>query len=431
MRNHTTAKFHELTGPKGKAPVATWGATPQSVQFNLTSLPTSKDNKFWYYVTALWIKCTVQFDTTSALAATITEDIQYQLIESLRVQCPILGEMYSHSNTRGSHMGNIIQYMGYGYNAMPRNPGMPASATNGNVTFYFRVPFSYEFLRKPHETSPWTGFLEGGTVEIRTGTTATSTGIDAALTVDTITFAAYLSLIPCPEAVIHTPIHWRIHDVPFGNKLVIPDMGSPDGLQGVDQSRGVGLGALLYICNREVDSAVDPLGLGGNWPADRFVSYDIPFRDQDRVDVIDAPFNELFVMMGNNRKTVESGSSPDDAGGFPYDNIATTSATGTNSSDAMVFPFIAPGRDLETSKLQTIAGAKQINATYDGATSLSESNALLLGLYFPQFDEQFAQSLASRIKPGSSGELVAKTLNKQSGGIPGVGKLAYVRQKVK
>jgi hypothetical protein len=94
----------------------------------------------------------------------------------------------------------------------------------------------------------------------------------------------------------------------------------------------------------------------------------------------------------------------------------------------MIIPMIAPGRDTETSKLQTVAGAKDLNFTYQSTPS---GSSRFLGCYYPQFDEQFAQSLAAKIAPGSAGQLVAKTLNKQAGGTPGVGKLAYTRLKVK
>lgn len=419
MRNHTTPKIHELVSTAGKNPTVTPGASAQTATFLMNNIPTGKSGKFWYYVTALNLKVVTVVDQPAAGGTAINPDKLWKVLQSVQVQCPILGQLFSHANTRGAVLGNIIQNFGFGYNAVHTRAQIAAADGDTTVTLYYRIPFAYEFLRKPHETSPWGGFLEGGTFEVKfdvsTALDGDSTG---AVTKATTSFRAWLELIPAPEAVIHTPIHWREHITPGSStRHVIQDMGSPDGLQGVDQSKGVGLAALAVLTD------ATGMGLLGQDGADNITGYDIPWRDQARIDAPDAPFLAMIAHMGNNRK---SRNGTHDGSGFPY-TIASTPNGDLNDAQALVYPLVVPGRDLETSKLQTVAGAKEINFSYTATPSGSNR---ILGCYFPVFEESFMAALAARIAPGNKGLLTSKTLNKQSGLVHGVGKGAYVRAKV-
>lgn len=419
MRNHTTPKIYELVASGGaKNPSATPGTSQQSITFNLNNLPTGKDNKFWYYVTALNLKVVTTFDQAAMGGTAVNPDKLWKALASAQVQCPLLGTLYSHQNTRGSVLGGIIQKFGFGYNQLQERAQIASADGDTTVTLYYRIPFAYEFLRKPHETSPWTGFLEGGTFEVKLDISTVFDGDSTGAVIKTPTnFKAWLELIPSPEAVLHTPCHWREHILPGSStRFVIQDVGSPDGLQGVDQSRGVGLSTLLMLTD------ATGMGLSGSDGSDNVTGYDIPWRDQQRIDTPDAPFMAFFAHAGNirqNRAVV-------DAAGWPYTDAATAQGD-LNDAQSLFFPFVVPGRDFETSKLQTVAGAKEINMAF---TSTPSGSMRLLGHYFPVFDPAFMQMLAARIAPGAAGQLVAKTLNKQTGFVHGFGKTAYVRAKV-
>jgi len=394
----------------------------------MQNMPTSKEGKFWYYVTALCFKLEVTVDQPAEAGSVITADKLWQIVQSVQLQCPILGQLYTHQNTPGAVLGNIIQYMGFGYNRAPSADEVAADDDDKTVTLYYRVPFAFEFLCKPHETSPWAGFLEGGTFEIKIDVNSVLGGISTGAVIKTpCNLRCWIETIPSPEAVIHVPFNFRLHQTP-GNSTrdVIQDIGSPDGLQGIDMSKGVGLVALMKLMNPT------GLGLGGNTTADNIVSYDIPWRDQDRVDIPDGPFMSLIAQMGNNRLAPYDGASGafgnGGQGGFPY-SFAGDPQGGLNDATSMFFPLVMPGRDTETSKLQTVMGPKESNYTY-GSGGIPSGINKFLGLYFGVYDTQFLQGLAARIAPGKEGEIVAKTLNKQAGAIWGVGKLAYVRAKI-
>lgn len=421
MRNHTTPKIHELVSTGGgKNPSVTPSASsPQSVTFTMNSLPVGKDNRFWYYVTALNLKVSFTLDQPSSSGSAINADKLWKVLQSVQVQSPLLGQVFSHSNTRGAVLGNIIQPYGFGFGALPVRAQISSSDGDTTVTLYYRIPFAYEFLRKPHETSPWAGFLEGGTVEAKLDLTTVFDGDSTGAVIEAPTsMRAWLEMIPSPEAVIHTPIHWREHIIPGSTtKFVIQDLGSPDGLQGIDQSKGVGVAFLGMLTD------ATGIGLSGADGADNITQFDIPWRNQDRVECPDALYVAQFASMGPHKRP--KGASHD-GGGFPY-TIAATPQGNLNDAQALFVPLIVPGRDTETSKLQTVSGAKEVNFAF---TSTPSGSARFVGCYFPVFDERYMQALAARMAPEASGQLVAKTLNKQVGGIHGTGKLAYVRAKL-
>lgn len=427
MRNHTTPKIFDLAGPAGKTASLTMTASAgATATFNMNNLPTGKDKSMWYYTLAIVVEVIPSVTMASSAGAAINVDKLWKIVQSARVYSPILGELYSHTNTNGAALGLIQQQFGRGYNNDPRPIQIPS--TNSAVVsprLKYRIPFAFECLRKPHETSPWAGFLEGGQVEVKLDISTVLDADSTGTTVPSATVSCWLELIPSPEPVIHTPFHFRRHaSLPGGTKrTTITDMGSPDGLKGTDQSKGVGLASLLYLTN------ATGMGLGGstNQSADNITQIEIPWRDQTQTDNPEAFFEAFFAGMGVRPRADHAGVN--EFGGFPY-TLAATSTTGLlANSQALFFPLVAPGRDLETSKLQTVAGAKDLNFNY---TTTPSAGPILLGHYFHTFSESFIQTdLVPRIAPGLKGVLRAKTLNKNmKSGVRGAGKLAYVRQKV-
>ena len=431
MRNHTSPMIWELSGAQGKSVTVTPGAGTTSIKWQMTNMPTGKQGKFWYYLTSIVVALSVSVSQINTeTVAQMEQDILYRLLTSLQVFTPILGPLYQHSNTRGTHLGNLIQFAGFGYNSVGAVPSIPVSTATYTRVIYFRIPFAHEFLRKPHELSPWGGFLEGGFVEILLGPSTTLTDFSGTSTFASATARCWCEFIPAPEAIIHVPFNWRLHqNIAAGSRITIPDIGSPDGLQGIDQSRGCGVMNLWDIMD------IDALDLGGNTTADNITSFDVQWRDQIRMESPDAYVMSELAMMGNARRTIWNGAgTPDvtDRHGFPnYDELtAANAATFLNNAQSLIYPFVGCGRDLETSKLQTIAGAKDINITYASPVSTAP---ILLGQYAYVWDEAFVRTvLIPRIDPANAAnpELLTKTLNKQQGGTYGIGKLAYARQKI-
>lgn len=431
MRVHTTPKIHELVSTAGKNPSVTPSTSSlQTASFNLNTLPTGKQGKFWYYALAALIKVVTTFDQAASGGAVVNPDKLWKAMASFQISCPILGELYPHRNTRGAVLGNVIQVLGNGYQQFPLNAQIAAADGDTTVTLYYRMPFALEFLKKPHETAVWTGMLEGGTLECKLDLSTVFDGDSTGAVLKAPTnFRAWLELMPAPEAVIHTPMHFREYQTPGSTtRHQLLDMGAPDGLKGIDIGRGAGLAALMYLTD------ATGIGLGGADGIDNITGLDINWRDQDRID---NPEAFMVALWNLKRRMISSGGGgvkgttiTNDLG-WPFAVADANSANlaGASGSGAYVFPVCMPGYDCETSKFQSVKGARDINFAY---TATPSAQARWLSLEFPVFEQGFSEGLKDLLLGGShpNAVLEPKTLNKQIGGVHGIGKLAYVRQKV-
>ena len=439
--NKTTGgRWYELNSQQGRNPTITPGAGPTSVQFLLNALPAQKDSKFWYYVESMWItlRIALTLPSSDTTFPGLTEWQAWQILQSLNVQCPLLGQLYASQNTRGSVLGNIIQRIGFGYNRLPQCVPAAAGTPSGSPVYYtlrYRVPFAHRFLSNPMDTAPWAGFLEGGTVQLQLApsTVYQDPLNDTNIVVASVNVSAALYLQPLPEARIHTPFNWREHQTPGSStKHIIPDIGSPDGLQGIDQSKGVGVAHLSLLTGPQSAglTAVTRTAAGTAPDAGGITSYQVPWRDQQQILNAELAMLAEFECQGVIGRVTGSIVTGDmDFPAVVPTSVPDGNTTFLNESASMIFPIVSTGAGLYSSKLQTVSGAKEIDFTYSGAAP--SATFRWCGLYFGVFDEQFQQSLVQRIAPGSQGLLTPKTINKQPGGSRDVGKLAYTPNKIK
>lgn len=438
--NKTTGgRWYELNSQQGRNPTITPGAGPSSVQFLLNALPAQKDSKFWYYVESMWITLRIALSIPSSDSgfAGLYEWQAWQILQSLNIQCPLLGQLYASTNCRGSVLGNIIQRIGFGYNRLPMPAAIGAGGSGSPIymTLRYRVPFAHRFLANPMDTSPWAGFLEGGTVQLQLApSTVLQDGLnDTNVVVSSVNVSAALYLQPLPEARIHTPFNWREHQTPGSStKHIIPDIGSPDGLQGIDQSKGVGVAHLSLLTGPQSAglTAVSRANAATAPDAGGISSYQVPWRDQQQILNAELAMLAEYECQGVIERVVGSVQTGD----MDFPNVVpATVPNGTdtllNNSGSLFFPIVPTGNDVYTSKVQTLSGAKEIDFTFAAATP--SATFRWCGMYLAVFDEQFEQSLVQRIAPGSQGVLTPKTLNKQPGGTRNVGKLAYTPDKIK
>lgn len=423
---HTGARIWEISSQQGRYPtIVPDAAASTQVVFNMIGLPTQKDAKFWYYLEALWLRVNITGTNSDSVFVGIPAENLWKMITSIEVQCPLLGTLFSAKNTRGAVLGNVIQRIGYGYNALPASNLTPVGGTAANFTaeLFYRLPFAQDFLANRMETAPWFGLLEGGTVNVNVGPAGVLNNAAVTnLAVTSITLGLCATLLPDSEARVHTPVIYREHVLPAGGQQIIPDIGSPDGLQGIDQSRGCGIAHLSLL------TGPANTGLQAGTTALNILTVDVPFRDQPTIYNPEYFYLTQFQAMGPmSKRTGVQGALFD----TDWPQIAgTQNANGSfklNNLNMLIFPIIATGCDVFTSKLQTLAGAKMMNFTYTADPSVVQR---YVGCYFPQFDDQFADSLAARISPSSQGIRKPKTITKVSGMVPGVGKVAYVADKV-
>ena len=231
MRNHTTPKYWELSGPTGKSTTTVPSAAAQVATWQLTNIPTGKDGRLWYYCTAIVIPVTVTITQNGGTGVIIPDLVLGNVLQSLQVQCPVLGTLFQHANTRGIIAKSLLNYVGSGFGALDEVSSVAAANGTYTRTFYIRLPFAQEYLRKPHETSPWGGFFEGGTVESRIDVTTVLQGLSPGSLVTSVVQRCFMEFLPSPERVIHTPFHMREHGGLPGStgRHTITDMGASAG----------------------------------------------------------------------------------------------------------------------------------------------------------------------------------------------------------
>lgn len=430
MRQHTTPRFHELTAQSGgKNPTLTPSSSAiQTAIFDVKGVPTGSKGKFWYYVLGAVIKASVTIDQAASGGSPVNADKLWKVFASFSWTSPILGELFAHRNTRGAVVGNILMPFARGFTAAPSRAQIASTDGDTVCTLVYKLPLAYSFLSKPHETAPWAGFLEGGQIECKLDLSTVLDGDSTGLvTKATTSLRCHLQLIPSPEPVVHVPCNWREFTLPGSTtRHLLPDLGSPDGLQGIDTAHGIGLGALLYLTD------ATGIGLGGADGIDNITSYDLPFRDQARIDDVAAPMNWWLESL-EKRPGQRAGNGTTivaDDGGWPY-TIAATPNGDVLNSQALFYPLVIPTTHFETSKLQTVRGPQEINFGY---TSTPSGSAKVLVMQFMKFKPDFEQGLQDMLLGYHDPEALRapKTLRKNDVSTihDGNPKLAYVRRKV-
>lgn len=430
MREHTTVRFHELTAQSGgKNPSMTPSTSAlQSSIFDVKGVPTGAQNKFWYYCLGAVVRVVLTLDQAASGGAVINADKLWKCFASFSWTSPILGELFAHRNTRGAVLGNVIMPFARGYNVAPARAQIAAADGNTTVILTYTLPLAYSTLVKPHETAPWSGFLEGGTIETKLDLSTVLDGDSTGLVLKTpSSVRCHLRLMPSPEPVIHVPCNWREFTPPGGStRHMLTDLGSADGLQGIDTAHGIGLAALLYL----TDAA--GIGLAGADGVDNITSYDVPFRDQARVDDVWAPMQFWLDNMekrSGQRAGVGSTIVADEAG-WPFTMAATPNGD-VLDSQALVYPLIAPGRQLETSKLQTVRGPQEINFGY---TSTPSGTPRFMVWQFMKFKQDFANGLQALLLGREAPEALMAPKTTQKNDASHIHnenpKLAYTRRKI-
>lgn len=431
MRQHSTPRFHELTAQSGgKNPTLTPASNAiQTAIFDVKGVPTGSKGKFWYYCLGAVIKAIVTIDQAASGGAAVNADKLWKCFASFSWFSPILGDLFAHRNTRGAVVGNIIMPFARGFNAPPARAQIASGDGDTVATLAYKLPLAYSFLTKPHETAPWSGFLEGGQIECKLDlSTVLDTDSTGMVLKATTSVRCHLQLIPSPEPVVHVPVNWREFTLPGSTtRHLFPDLGSPDGLQGIDTAHGIGMAALLYLTD------ATGIGLSGADGVDNITSYDVPFRDQARIDDVAAPFNWWLESL-EKRPGQRAGNGTTivaDDGGWPYTLAATPNGDVMNSQ-ALFYPIVAPSRNFETSKMQTVRGPQEVNFGY---TSTPSGSARFVVMQFMKFKSEFAKGLLDLLlgyDSEAAGALLApKTVNKNDpSNIHTMNpKLAYTRLK--
>jgi hypothetical protein len=360
MRDGTTPFFKELGATGSTALSVTPGSVATPATFNMTGLPPVSPDGQHNYAQAIWCHVQLAFNPDAAGSA-VDWDRLYKAVASFRVTSQWLGDVFSPSHTRGVVAGHIIGPLASGYRyPMSARAQIPASTdTTLTVDLYYKLPLSYECLKKPKETAQWVGFFENGIFEVLIGTTTVFDGDYAGAVIEApITVRAWMEYEPSPDLYLGVPVQWRERVIAGGGpQTQLMSVGQETNWNGVQA--GCGLMWLSWLA--------DPgnLGLGGASSVDNLTSYEAAWRGQQQIQNLDPLFISLRqATRGRVAPIAGLGTTiMADGGGWPYTMDATPNGRVAGQSTAMFLPLVFPGNEFETSKAQRVLGNLQINST--------------------------------------------------------------------
>lgn len=369
MRDHTTPLWHELTANGAETLSLTPGGSTVPAQFNVAGIPAiTADMR--NYVNGCWMHLSITVDADAAGNA-INADQLWKVMNGFRWSSPHLGDLFSDGHTRGAVLGHIIQVLALGYDYPQPARAQIAASTDADtaIELFYWLPLAYEFLKKPHETAQWAGFLNEGTITATLDTAAVLDGDYAGAVTKNGTLRAYVEYFPSPDAAIGVPVQWRERVIAGGGQTpILPAVGMDTNLQGVVQ--GCGLAAMFWL------SDAPGVGLAGPDGVDNITSIELPFKSQKLLRNVDpylqwarrAPRRRVGPISGAGA----AGAAAHDGSGWPYTQAALPNGRPGAQATAMFLPIVLPGNDFETSKAQRLNGPQQI--TLNTTTPVSGSH---------------------------------------------------------
>lgn len=357
MRDHSTPLWHELTANGAEALSLTPGGAVVTGQFNVSGIPLLT-NDMRNYVNGITAHLTITVDPDAAGNA-VNADALWKVMNGFRWSSPQLGDLFSDGHTRGAVLGHIIQVLALGYDYPQGVRAQIPASTDADVTIelFYWLPLSYEFLKKPHETAQWAGFLNEGILSATLDTAAVLDGDYAGAVTKTGVLRAYAEFFPSPDAAIGVPVQWRERVITGGGQSpTLMNVGIDTNLQGVAQ--GCGIPALFWLSDA---AGVGMLGPDG---VDNITSVEMQFRSQKLLRNTDPYFLAARRLAGRRVGPISgagaAGAALHDAAGWPFTMAATPNGRPGAQAQAMFLPLILPGRDFETSKAQRLIGNHQI-----------------------------------------------------------------------
>ena len=380
MRDHTSPIRAELKSAGSESVALTPGTGQQRATFNIVGIDPVTDGKR-NYAQAFWCHCTTVVDPDAAGNA-INADKLAKVMASLRLQSPLLGEVFPQAHTRGAVLYHIIQVVACGYRyPQAARAQIPASTdTDVTIDLFYLMPLSYETLKKPHETAQWVGFFDQGVLE---GTLDVSTILDGdyagAVLKATTALRAWVEYLPSPDNSLGVPVQWVDREIAGGGSSpILQGVGQQTQLNGVRP--GCGLAWMSWLTD------ATGIGLGGPDGVDNITAIEIPWRNQKNLRNLDPFFLELRRIVGGRVGPISGLGTTimHDGGGWPFTMADTPSNRPAASSQSMFLPIVAMGRDSETSKFQRVQGNLQVNFTVTAAISTSHR---FLTCEFMEYDD--------------------------------------------
>jgi hypothetical protein len=393
MRQNTTPLTYELTSEGGSKTIAIVpSAAVQAGKFVISGIdPRIQDMR--NYLTHLWPHL---FTTlTVAAGVAISWDKLAKALVSAEVVSPILGTVFPHFHTRGPTLMHLISVIALRYEyPQGARTQIPAVAQANNVDLFFCIPIAQETLADPMESAQWSGFFDGGTVEmIVAASTIFGTDSAAATIGAPTTLRCLAEAIPSPREFLGVPTQWRRRQIAGGGSSpVLKNVGGETSMNGI--APGCGLAAMYWL------TTATGIGLGGSSDVANLISYAASWRGQKQTQNLDGLFH--YQRLAQEKRTspisgigVGAAVVPlNDGANWPatMDSGAANDGRPASNAQQMFLPIIAPGRELMTSKTQRVLGDLQID--FNSTVALTNPHEFMTWELM-EFSEQQANSMAA------------------------------------
>ncbi len=375
---------YDLTAQGGGKTVAiTPSATaPQTARFLFSGAP-PRTGKLWNLITAICIRVTTTFDQASSGGSAVYWDALYSMIASVRVNTKMFGDLFVQQFISGVVAKHIVEFLGNGYcyGSIARQV-IPSTDGDTTVELDITLPISQYWNNKPNQFALWAGWFEGGFLDVNFGiSTAIATFSTGAVSKTPTTVYAWINYHPSKELIIPSIPHWRQYyqAASGGTRFLAQGVGNDGGLQGtIDGARLV---AMYYLTSQ--------LAMGGATTADNIVGIAMPWRDQEMTNNVDGFFRQYQSTCLRGHKAITGGwaaaTAQPDASGHPYIMPAEVPA-GLNDSEAYAFPFVAPVRGMDITKLQRVRG--NYPTDFQFTTAVTSGTHIVMQLELKEFSDQ-------------------------------------------
>jgi hypothetical protein len=364
LQNHTGFQHFPLSAAGG-------GDNPSLVQgsptvFNLNTIPLFQGT-LANYVPAL--ECTITGILTQAggTGVLVNWETMYRvLIESLEVRNCWHGAPISPQNVKGSMMP-IIEQMAGGYRTfMRKRGGVPAANGATTFSFTFPVPLSLGMGSKPHHTAQLAALYKEAQFSLQVSQASVLTALSPGATLSSLQARCSAILLPDPELRVGPVIEFIDYQVAAtAGQVNIPIQSFGNNSQLTKMDKGSGLFYFGMLTNN--------VGLPGAFAPENITRLNVPWRGQTDTGHMPPYVSQQVLAMGNQRiigsTSGQTGTSLADTSGFPYILGYDAISGASELTSLLAVPIVAPGCDLELSKLQVVDGDESLNAQFSSGPS--------------------------------------------------------------
>jgi hypothetical protein len=364
MRTSATGIVLDLTSQGATQITVAAGAGPNTLRF---TMPAPKYDARGNYPRAegIVVKVSAVIANDGEGDIDIPWDELFQIVQSFRTYCPLLGTLHEPDVFTGPVAKHVIEYLSLGGRYYGNVlSGVAAAEASQTVDLYFFLPFTQESFVDPLGFCPWVGWLTQLELSVTLGPSTSLIVASAGATVGNVTVSAWIQATPTKRLVLPSISQWRGYFPPAagGSQALLQDVGAQGGLTCV--SPGSRVVAILEMC--------ELLGLGGAAMAGDYTSFSMDQLSQPVTQNLDSFIAQYLALYGRTSgpRVFPGTLAVDSISGNPYTmNAIANDPAGAAAVSArqMFWPWRVPGQLAEIGSQPKFQGNLTMFRTFTAA----------------------------------------------------------------